>query len=64
MMIGLYLHSFSFLAWILRCDFRMRWKKLKGVLRVYISIKHGDSTEMDVCDDFRSVGLCIMIDLL
>lgn len=39
-------------------------KKLKGVLRVYISIKHGDSTEMDVCDDFRSVGLCIMIDLL
>lgn len=40
-MIGLYLYSFSFLAWILRCDFRMRWKKLKGVLRVYISIKHG-----------------------
>lgn len=40
-MIGLYLYSFSFLAWILRCDFRMRWKMLKGVLRVYISIKHG-----------------------
>lgn len=51
-MIGLYLYSFSFLAWILRCDFSMRWKKRKGVLRVCISIKHGDSIEMEVAMTF------------
>ena len=53
----------QFLAWILRCDFSMRWKKLKGVLRVCISIKHKDSIEMEVAMTFFLLDYAL-IDLL